>query len=577
MPSDDDDNLPPGDQLPQGPSVELAAELAEVRDEARALIEVLTKSHHTNQSLPPDFPREPLIDVAKSLMQLRDAETEGIEVVLGYARLRLTAVRRRHIAPSERPDRPEPTTQAPGRGSVLDNKLALLIAAVSTALDQLKRGELKDDPDERDPGIEIVGDRGVTALNESTAGLQSTLDEGAAELKTGKVNDSKLADAAARSTESASAILRAARAETRMPEVVPSWLFRLSHGLKRSAPAIRKVLPYLRVGIDISQKVAQYFGGIFQRFGKAAEDFIFDEIRHAVDGFEQFLTEIQGDPSLPPPPPGFDIKKVHEMILAGAAPPRTWTPWIDKLDFKGENIPNLKLLSGLRALQSLNLGRTGVSDVTALSGLNALRRLHLSDTLVSDLSTLSRLTALQELSLWNTPISDVSALASLVKLRRLDLTRTLVSDAFALSGLTELQSLGLGATQVRDVSSLSGLVALQSLGLGRTPLNDVSALSSLTELQSLDLEHTHVKDVTALSSLTALQSLNLGRTPVRDISALSALAALQTLYLGGTKVTSLAPLAELKFLTVVYVDGAQLDALKNTLPRASGIVKALDQ
>ncbi|MCX7381396.1 MAG: hypothetical protein NT133_08270, partial [Alphaproteobacteria bacterium] len=127
-------------------------------------------------------------------------------------------------------------------------------------------------------------------------------------------------------------------------------------------------------------------------------------------------------------PADFDEDKVPAMLVAGVALPRTWLPFIKKINLGGKTeFFRLALLAGCFNLERLDADRTKVSDLSALQGLTQLRELFLSGTSVSDLSPLQGLTQLRELSLDGTSVSDLSALQGLTQLQRLYLDRTSVS------------------------------------------------------------------------------------------------------------------------------------------------------
>ena len=111
----------------------------------------------------------------------------------------------------------------------------------------------------------------------------------------------------------------------------------------------------------------------------------------------------------PTPPPGCSNEAALAMILEGRAPPLDWRPWITELGFPGRSSPDLALLDGLTALQTLILWKTKVSDVSVLSGLTALQQLDLSHTQVSDVSALSGLTALQQVVATNARLAKIYA------------------------------------------------------------------------------------------------------------------------------------------------------------------------
>jgi len=90
-----------------------------------------------------------------------------------------------------------------------------------------------------------------------------------------------------------------------------------------------------------------------------------------------FLPSAQ--PPDPEPPPDFDIANVKAMILRGETPPHAWWPFVRELDLSySDELEDLTPLSGLTALQHLDLRDTRVSDLTPLSGLTALQSVTLS-------------------------------------------------------------------------------------------------------------------------------------------------------------------------------------------------------
>ena len=97
----------------------------------------------------------------------------------------------------------------------------------------------------------------------------------------------------------------------------------------------------------------------------------------------------------------------------------------------------------LASLRLLVLYDNKVNDIRALSKLKSLFSLDLSYTQVSDISVLSKLTSLEYLDLSRTQVSDISALSGLKNLRTLDLSRIKINDLNALSGLSNLKHLNL--------------------------------------------------------------------------------------------------------------------------------------
>jgi Leucine-rich repeat (LRR) protein len=262
------------------------------------------------------------------------------------------------------------------------------------------------------------------------------------------------------------------------------------------------------------------------------------------------------------PPPDFNLGSAHEMILEGRAPPVSWSPWIDQLEFDGEKgLSDLAPLAGLSALQTLVLDRTQVSDLTPLAELRALRRLSLDRTQVGDLTPLAGLRALQALVLDNSRVNDLTPLVELIALQRLSLGNTLVSDLASLARLSALQTLDLRSTSAGNLAPLAGLSRLQTLSLSHTQVTDLAPLAGLSALQALDLDFTEVTDLGPLAGLGTLQTLSLGNTQVTDLSPLAELSALQTLNLNRTAVNDFAPLLRLSALESLSLSYTQVTDL----------------
>ena len=98
-------------------------------------------------------------------------------------------------------------------------------------------------------------------------------------------------------------------------------------------------------------------------------------------------------------------------------------------------------------VSSVQMGRTGVSDLSPLSNLTSLEHLTLIDSQVTDLTPLAEMTSLRSMDLTHTPVSDLSPLSKrLNNLISLTLTGTKVSDVAPLASLPNLVHLNLNGT-----------------------------------------------------------------------------------------------------------------------------------
>ena len=109
------------------------------------------------------------------------------------------------------------------------------------------------------------------------------------------------------------------------------------------------------------------------------------------------------------------------------------------------NILNKQIIDELTKVESLDLSKKGISDLSVLKDffgmLQNLKVLHLNNNGIEDISVLKRLKNLETLSLYCNKIRDISSLKELKNLRILDLYWNDVADISALIGLKELKEL----------------------------------------------------------------------------------------------------------------------------------------
>ena len=184
---------------------------------------------------------------------------------------------------------------------------------------------------------------------------------------------------------------------------------------------------------------------------------------------------------------------------------------LESLNLSSTPIKDLSFISELVNLKQLYLCYDEITDISPLSSLKQLNFLCLSENSISDISPLSELTGLETLSLSFNDITDLSPVRSLTNLRSLNVWSNNISDVSCLTGLTKLTELILYYNNITDISSLGNLTNIKLLNLGCNDIYDISALSNMTELRHLVLVDTKVSDISALMSLNKLEYLNLVR------------------------------------------------------------------
>jgi hypothetical protein len=193
-------------------------ELREVARDAIALTEPLTKP--LNFALPPDFPKDQLVEICRSLAQLPDGTAEGSRPALEYARNRLPAIRRAHVVSEEldvsRGDVPPPVL----RGSLIDHRLTSLIASVTTALDEYRRLAAEEPAEESKPEAAVAPFGEVTSdAVAKSAQLEGKLAEARATVEETTNPTSRRADNLRREINDAVSLNRLARVELQMKKI----------------------------------------------------------------------------------------------------------------------------------------------------------------------------------------------------------------------------------------------------------------------------------------------------------------------------------------------------------------------
>lgn len=143
--------------------------------------------------------------------------------------------------------------------------------------------------------------------------------------------------------------------------------------------------------------------------------------------------------------------------------------WDGQLDFS--------ILSELTKLSELSLLENEVADIGFVASLTKLTDLEIStNSKLHDISPLSGLKKLQSLELGYNCISDISPLSSLTKLRWLDLDQNHIQDISPLTKLKQLTNLTLSNNPIKDFSPLMKLTGLKSLWLDNTAITQAEQI-----------------------------------------------------------------------------------------------------
>jgi hypothetical protein len=194
-------------------------------------------------------------------------------------------------------------------------------------------------------------------------------------------------------------------------------------------------------------------------------------------------------------------------------------------------------LGRLPKLRGLDVGDNGVLDLRFLTGLAELESLDLSLTSAGDfgqeddlqgLGPLAAMTRLKHLVASDSQIKDLGPLARLTSLERVSVEQNQITDVGPLAGSVGLTFLRLTANRVTSLAPLANHRALQELHVDFNPLVEVGALAGMPELVAFVANNTNIEDVTPLAGLTKLKSAVLSRTRIADLRPLASAGIVRT-------------------------------------------------
>jgi Leucine-rich repeat (LRR) protein len=549
------------------PSTALQRELDEVSAKARALSEHVRAANF----LPSNFPRSQLEGICRNLIGLPAGTSEGCCVPLTYARKRLPSIRREYV--SARPDGAQDDKDSPPailRGENLDQLLKDLLASVTTALDQYQVESDVDVADsvERETAVDSLGIPGIDAAASKALALEKSMGEASETVRDINQKNAQRVDNLARQYKDVEIQSGLASAELSMPEVRVSWYQPVVAQLRKMPEIIERTGKAIRVATDIARPLVQRWND----FKANAWSHVLHEIDETGKTLEQVgrrLRAARDDSSAPPriepsdAPPDFDPVKASDMIASGIAPPRSWIPWINHLDFRDKSvgIDKVEILRDLTALQTLRLNRVYLSSFEPFSHITSLQNLQIRGYWLQDIASITSLTNLSTLDIGNCRVRDISPLQSLHKLRSLHIDGTQVIDLESLRNLENLEALSMYKTSVQSLASLSSCRRLVDLDVSQTKITTLEPLADNTTLQRLVALNTAVSDIKCLAGLGSLRELNLEGTKVQSLEPLRSLGRLIKLSLGATQISNIEPLKTLTALEVVDLERTAISDL----------------
>ena len=231
------------------------------------------------------------------------------------------------------------------------------------------------------------------------------------------------------------------------------------------------------------------------------------------------------------------------------------------LDGRDRNIQSLAGLQHATALDTLNLTKNLITDVTPLASLTNLKALSLTQNSITDLQPLASLTNLKRLEVTQNSITDLQPLASLTNLEYLEVASNWITNVTPLASLTNLEYLDLQRNRIArgsvGVSSLAGLVNLEVLSLYQQGGGfSLSSLTGLTKLKVFEIGDGEFRGKVGplVANMPDLERLKVNGCNLENIDFLDGLPKLEHLNISNNShVTDLKPLVCLPELETLIV------------------------
>ena len=237
--------------------------------------------------------------------------------------------------------------------------------------------------------------------------------------------------------------------------------------------------------------------------------------------------------------------KFSEVIFALDFPQKRITtdePQTERIPGESVRIPD----PNLRAAIAGALGKAPNAQIT-VEEMATLKHLKAVDKGIRDLTGLEFATNLETLELRKNQISDLSPVSGLKSLKEAWIEGEMIADLSPFVGLANLEGLRVWELSLSDLSPLKGLTKLRWLSLGHNSksVSNLSPLVGLINLKKLQLYGMGISDISPLANLTGLKDLSLPSNSISDVSPLTALSELELLGLQGNNVSDFSPLKEL--------------------------------
>jgi hypothetical protein len=208
-----------------------------------------------------------------------------------------------------------------------------------------------------------------------------------------------------------------------------------------------------------------------------------------------------------------------------------------KLNLSNNPITELNGLERFKTLQSLEINRTKVSDLSLLSEVSSLVKLGITSVRSqTSLKGLELLTNLEDLNIYSSPISRTVSFKTLSRLKILRVNGSSL-DGIGKLDLSQANSLTkVTISNAKDIDILWPSIAseLEQVSITNSSLTHLKFLKGSSKLKKANFHSNNITDLTVFkNSFPILSYLSLNKNPIKDVSDLINIPNIKRLQLSG--------------------------------------------
>ena len=280
---------------------------------------------------------------------------------------------------------------------------------------------------------------------------------------------------------------------------------------------------------------------------------------------------------------------LHDMQYIQDLRPVSRLTSLESLNIANTEIIRLDPLFGMTSLKILNLENTYISSLKPLEISNSLRILNISNSQVEDLEPLENIKTLEIIIANNTHITtddvaklkeknhNVTVIYQTHKLEtwwaNLDPTwkaimkehvpiRDVNPSDIELQRMMDIRKMDIKTEEpILNLEPIANLQWIESLNVANQGISDLKPISNMRHLKELYVQDNPITDFTPLQTLYNLEVLNVSNTGISNLEVVGGLRNLHILNAGGTSIKSLKPLAALTLLEELVVNNTPLKSL----------------